>query len=187
MLWHVPIDSQAAGLCLENPRNSDNRVTTYECDQHQNRRWELPRLSAYLDMRYRLFHVQSAADDQCLEASSMADHTLVQLQPCDSSHADKSQRWQLLESLQLRNEREGRCLELDDQKAITLQPCVNGSSTQHWWVTSNNPGRLEFEATRIDEVNVGDQRFLNNPHLNLDPKELECNDCPEHTKHEGQV
>jgi len=170
------------GLCLENPRNTDNRVTTYECDTDPNRGWKLPRLTSYINMRYRLFHIQSDADNQCLEATSSSDHTLVELQACDTStsHANKNQRWQLLETLQFRNEREGRCLELDDQKVITLQPCANASSTQHWLTTTNHPGRLEFDATRIDEVNVGDQRFLFNPHLNLDHKELACNDCPQH-------
>eukprot|EP00658_Telonema_sp_P-2_P064486 TRINITY_DN5350_c0_g1_i3.p3 TRINITY_DN5350_c0_g1~~TRINITY_DN5350_c0_g1_i3.p3 ORF type:complete len:128 (+),score=29.57 TRINITY_DN5350_c0_g1_i3:566-949(+) len=127
-------------------------------------------------MRYRLFHIQSVSDLRCLEATA---EDVVELQGCDETdgHTNQHQRWQLLETDQLRNERHGRCLELDDQKGVSLQPCANQSAAQHWWIRVSAAGRLEFDPTRIDEVNTGDQRHTFNPHLNFGATEFECNDC----------
>jgi len=178
----LKIQNQYDSLCLENPGNYDGRVTTYECDKHRNRQWTLPFSSAYINQRKNLMQIRSmnSTNQRCLEATHQPggnDLTMVELKACSSS--SMHQRWTLLESDQFRNERDGRCLEIDDQKVVTLQPCMKTAATQKWTITTNMPDRLEFIATQIDEKNIGDQRYSFNPHLNTPEGEFKCRDCGE--------
>jgi len=77
----LKLKSAHDGLCLENP-GGNAQATTYECDQHQNRRWTLPTSTVY--DRGSVMQIKNHQDsgDECLEDANSSPGTAVNLNPC---------------------------------------------------------------------------------------------------------
>merc|ERR1711865_34225 len=186
-IGYVDIRNKADGLCLENPGDvstnyttgqygprGNRHVTTYQCssrDPKNARRWGLAALSAHGGLRRNIFAINSSYTNGTVVCLSGTDTHAVKLESC--SVTEPYQRWTLLDSDRFRNEASGRCLEVDPishEVALKLCDCDSSSTgyaAQQWVVLRNQDERIAGVATTIDMPNVGNQRFITNPHTVL--------------------